>query len=212
MREGFSTGEVGQFSPEISRAEIGDIKEPPLGGDVAADDVAEMFEKFEEIAKAQNEANKKLAEYAEREPIIKQVLETPQSRDKHAEGPRVVDHYREILTSLALMRDGQLDFETMRDALNLPEEARDQWDKIVKVVKEHPKLFEAIVMAHDLGKAETVGFVSAKPELEFPDKKTALLLRKMTQLRRRRGRSGWQSTANFLILFPRRIRNFPMMG
>lgn len=179
-RPGLSPGERTEGALEEARKIEGgperdpEKREPPPGGDIEASRVTEMFEKFKEIAEATNEANEKLAEYAEHEPRIKEVLETPQSRDKHGEGPKVADHYREILTSLALMREGNLDFETMKGVLDLPEGMEDQWGKMVEVVKAHPKLFEAAVMAHDLGKAETVGFVSAKPELGFPDKKAAM--------------------------------------
>lgn len=126
-----------------------------------------------EYPSAVEEAMEILRAHAE-EPHIRALLETPQSPGNHAEGPFVRDHYRTILTALALLRTGALPFRTVREFLGLPEECRDQWEATVSFLRDRIELAEAFAIGHDIAKIATIGFTTEHPAgraAGFPSKR-----------------------------------------
>jgi hypothetical protein len=150
---------------------------------------AEMdFEDAQEVARAMLEARKILKHYLDQEPKLKEVLETPQSADKHAEGPRILDHYKHILTSLLLLKRGFFTFERASQALDLADR-RGQWESAVRFVQENYDLMLAFAICHDLAKPDALGLYAksdkglaagfpAKREFHLKNKKMPLEERK----------------------------------
>jgi len=105
-------------------------------------------------------------------------LDIPQPMDKHAEGPRVRDHYSKMLTVVELLASPETtpeELEKVKELLNLGPEHQKQWEDVLKTIKEQPDFFRAFVKGHDVGKLQTVD-VTAKKELgltQFPEKSDA---------------------------------------
>jgi hypothetical protein len=132
-----------------------------------------FFGELKDFTEANSEANEWMIEFATAEPKIRDILRTPQSPDKHAEGPTVEDHYRSILSSFALLRDGKIPYARAKEILGL-EDAASEWGEVEQVAREHPNLLIAFAFLHDVAKPDTIGFVArdGSPAIEhgFPTK------------------------------------------
>ncbi|MFA4845006.1 MAG: hypothetical protein WC654_00400 [Patescibacteria group bacterium] len=122
-------------------------------------DVNKLFSELKDLVEAREEANRWMIEFAQAEPKVRDILQTPQSPDKHAEGPNVEDHYRSILSAVALLRDGKMPYARAREVLGI-EDAEQEWGEVEAVVKEHPQLLVAFAFMHDVAKPDTIGFMA----------------------------------------------------
>lgn len=147
---------------------------PPKAKEPNPDGAVDLaFDDAREVATAMLEARKILQEYLEREPKLKEVLDTPQSADKHAEGPRILQHYRHILTSLVLLKRGFFTFEKASEALELAGH-REQWEAAAKFVRDNYGLMLAFAICHDLAKPDALGLYAKNEKglaLGFPAKR-----------------------------------------
>ncbi len=93
------------------------------------------------------------------EPMIAQLLDTPQDIRYHAEGPIVKDHLRLMLTGLYALAEGKLhliDIEEFRRLKGYEGEI----DELEEIIKENVGLFEVFVLLHDVAKYSTITFSS----------------------------------------------------
>ncbi len=145
------------------------------------DQTAEMsFEDSREVARAMLEARKILKQYLDQEPKLKDLMETPQSADKHGEGPRILDHYQHILASLVLFKRGFFTYERTSQALDL-EGRREQWEDAIRFIRENYGLMLAFSICHDLAKSDTLGIYAKAEEgikAGFPAKRDFHLKKK----------------------------------
>ncbi len=136
-------------------------------------DVEALFAELKDLADASIEADRLMIEFAEAEPKVRDILNTPQSPDKHAEGPTVKDHYRSILSAIVLIRDGKMPYPRAQEVLGI-ENAEQEWNEVERVVREHPNLLIAFAFMHDVAKPDTLGFLvrdgSPAVELGFATK------------------------------------------
>lgn len=141
--------------PESGDARMLQRTETPVGQQIH---VEALFQAITEIAEAAVEADWLLFELAREIPKVKEILSTPQSPDKHAEGPTVQDHYRSILSAINLLRHGQMPYDRAREVLGL-EDAEQEWKEVEAIVRDHPNLLIAFAFMHDVAKPDTLGFV-----------------------------------------------------
>jgi hypothetical protein len=120
--------------------------------------IERLFAELKDLAEVGIEADRLLIEFAEAEPKVRDILNTPQSPDKHAEGPTVKDHYRSILSAIVLIRDGKMPYARAREALGITE-GEQEWGEVERVVQEHPNLLVAFAFMHDVAKPDTLGFL-----------------------------------------------------
>ena len=170
-RNGSAFGRGGELGMAY-RIESGDYRQA-LRIEGGPRDSADVLEAIMEIAEVSREADELLLKFAEAEPKVVEILRAPQSPDKHAEGPRIEDHYRTILSAVILLRDGKLPFEKAVEFLPVAG-FRDQWREIEKIAQEHPNLLIAFAFLHDVAKPDTIGFLAGEGSpavtLGFPDK------------------------------------------
>ena len=121
-------------------------------------DVVQLFAELKDLAEAGMEADRLLVEFAQAEPKVRDILNTPQSPDKHAEGPTVKDHYRSILSAIVLIRDGKMPYARAKEALGITE-GQQEWGEVENMVREHPNLLVAFAFMHDVAKPDTLGFL-----------------------------------------------------
>ncbi len=122
-----------------------------------------MFEIIQEggwLSKADEALSKARKKY----PVLADTLDSPQSPDKHAEGPRVNDHIRLMLASLYAIVDGRLKL------LEIEEFARmkgyeGEIEEIENTIKERAAWYEVFALMHDLAKGPTVRFIPAPESL-----------------------------------------------
>ena len=122
-------------------------------------DLEGLFGELTDLVEARVEADQWMIEFAKAEPKVRDILKTPQSPDKHAEGPNVEDHYRAILSSIVLLRDGKIPYERARSIFGM-EDAEQEWGEVEAIVKDHPNLLVAFAFLHDVAKPDTIGFVA----------------------------------------------------
>lgn len=125
-------------------------------------DIETLFRFLRDLKEGNAYAARVLSEFAELDPKARELLETPQSPNYHAEGPKVGDHYRLLLTALELMRVGQMDYKTACTFLCV-EGFAEEWNATVQEVQARPQLFEAFILEHDVGKADRVGYYYNNP-------------------------------------------------
>jgi hypothetical protein len=109
-----------------------------------------------DLAESAREADATLAEYAEREPKVRELLTVPQSADKHAEGPTILDHYRTILMGASLIERGRLEARHLQSFADLGAYETD-WDEVTQFIRAHTNLMRAFNVSHDLGKVDFFG-------------------------------------------------------
>lgn len=122
----------------------------------------------EKIRNLERESAKTLEHYRELTPKLGETLLTPQSPDKHAEGPFIEDHLRLILMQAKAIEQGELkiaelpEFKTKLETLSAEDQAlvRAELERTEKLVREHSAFFEIFAVYHDLAKPDTVGFTS----------------------------------------------------
>jgi hypothetical protein len=94
---------------------------------------------------------------SEQEPMIAQLLDTPQDIRYHAEGPKVKDHLRLMLTALYALAEEKLhliDIEEFRRLKGYEGEI----DEVEEIIKENIGLFEVFTLLHDAAKYSTITF------------------------------------------------------
>ncbi len=102
-------------------------------------------------------ANRTISKARKKYPVLADALDSPQSADKHAEGPRLEDHVRHILIVLYGLFDGRfhlLDLEEFRRLKGYEGEI----EEIEETIKERAAFFEAFALAHDIGKGAALVF------------------------------------------------------
>lgn len=109
-------------------------------------------------------ADETLAKVRKKYPVLSDTLESPQSPDKHAEGPRVNDHLRLMLAALYAILDGRINL------LEIEEFARmkgyeGEIEEIERTIKEWAAWYEVFVLMHDIAKGPTVRFIPAPGSL-----------------------------------------------
>ena len=98
---------------------------------------------------------------SEQEPMIAQLILTPQDIRYHAEGPIVQDHLRLMLMGLYAMAEEKLhliDIEEFRRLKGYEGEI----DEVEEIIKENIGLFEVFTLCHDIAKYSTITFSSPK--------------------------------------------------
>lgn len=106
-------------------------------------------------------AEKRLKKIAADEPLIADLLRTPQSPRHHAEGPFVSDHVRMMLAALYGILEEKLhliDIEEFRRLKGYEGEI----DELEETLKENAAFFETFALVHDAAKWATV-FFTANP-------------------------------------------------
>lgn len=104
-------------------------------------------------------ADETLSSAAQTEPLIADLLRTPQSPPYHIEGPTLRDHLRRILVAHYAVCEEQLhliDIEEFRRMAGFEGE----FDEIEETLKENAALFEVFALVHDIGKWLTCSFES----------------------------------------------------
>lgn len=124
--------------------------------------IEKIFFDIAKLVEAQQDADRLLLEYAEKEPKVKKLLNTPQSADKHAEGPKILDHYRCIFTAVKMIEQGLLRAEDIGDSADL-HGVEKEWNETLDFVRTHPNLMRAFAIAHDLGKVDYFAVYAKAP-------------------------------------------------
>lgn len=124
-------------------------------------DIDALFRELGDIIEAREEADRMLLDFVHAEKKGKEILNTPQSPNSHAEGPYVEDHYRQILTGFSFVRKKKLTFEKAKDILGIDGYEK-EWNEVVAIIRDHPNLIVAFALGHDVAKPDTVGFFSDK--------------------------------------------------
>lgn len=122
------------------------------------DEVLETVETDPEIAK---KVSKTLAELEKKYPELAYSLDSPQSDNKHAEGPRVRDHIRMILTNLTGLLEGKFHLLEIEELARLKGYAG-ELEELEETIKERASFFKAFALLHDIGKGAAARLI-AKP-------------------------------------------------
>lgn len=117
----------------------------------------DMIERIENDEHLRGHADALLAGAAAQEPLIAQLLETPQDVRYHAEGPYVRDHLRLMLTALYALAEEKLhliDIEEFRRLQGYEGEI----EELEEMIKENIGFFEVFILCHDAAKKSTATF------------------------------------------------------
>ncbi len=98
-----------------------------------------------------------LREAGAKEPLLRDMLNTPQTPPHHAEGPMVSDHLTAALTGLYALIEGDLhliDIEEFRRLNGYEGEI----DELEEMIKEYAAFFEVFLLCHDAPKWVAVSF------------------------------------------------------
>jgi len=109
-------------------------------------------------------ADETLAKARKKYPVLADTLDSPQSPDKHAEGPRVNDHIRLMLASLNAIVAGKLNLLEIEEFARL-KGYEGEIEEIQNTIKEWAAFFEVFVLMHDIAKGPSVRFIPAPDSL-----------------------------------------------
>lgn len=121
----------------------------------------EAIERVRQDHALRERADALLAAAAAQEPLIRDLLATPQSPHYHAEGPYVEDHLRLILMSLYAVAEGKLRLREVEEFARM-KGYEGEVEELEQTLKEHVATFEVFAFCHDAGKWPTVSFTAEK--------------------------------------------------
>ena len=116
--------------------------------------LTDAIKRLEKDAELRMRADSFLTAAAQAEPLIAESLLTPQSPKYHAEGPRLEDHLRSILTVLYALDEEKLhcvDIEELRGMKGYEGEI----DELEETIKENIEFYEIFAVCHDTAKWST---------------------------------------------------------
>jgi len=119
----------------------------------------QVIERIEGDEHLRGHADALLHGAATQEPLIAQLLTTPQDIRYHAEGPTVRDHLRLMLTGLYALAEDKLhliDIEEFRRMKGYEGEI----EELEEIIKENIGFFEVFTLCHDIAKYSTMTFSS----------------------------------------------------
>ena len=90
-------------------------------------------------------------------PILADAFDTPQSADKHAEGPVLEDHLRKMLMALYALVEGRFSLSDIEEFARM-RGYEGEFEELEETIKERAAFFKAFCIVHDIGKAATISF------------------------------------------------------
>jgi len=136
----------------------------------------EVLHEVEVDKEIETKVEKRLKDLEKRYPILADAFDSPQSADKHAEGPRVRDHIKLILTNLNGLLDGKFSLNEIEELARL-KGYEGEFEEMEEVIKERASFFQAFALVHDIGKGAATRLIAQEGtpgfELGFDYKSSA---------------------------------------
>jgi len=122
-----------------------------------AHDLDQVLENFEQDRFLIEWTDQVMKETTENYPILTDVFASPQSADKHAEGPLLEDHVRKILMALYALVEGRFSLLEIEEFQRM-KGYEGEFEELEEMIKERAAFFKVFALVHDIGKAATVSF------------------------------------------------------
>ncbi|MFH1315682.1 MAG: hypothetical protein ABIH67_04800, partial [Candidatus Uhrbacteria bacterium] len=90
-------------------------------------------------------------------PILTDIFASPQSANKHAEGPLLEDHVRKILMTLYALVEGRFSLLEVEEFRRM-KGYEGEFEELEETIKERAGMFKVYALIHDIGKAATISF------------------------------------------------------
>lgn len=134
------------------------------------EDLLRLIRELGEIKNLEEEAVATLDEYRALVPKLEETMLTPQSPDKHAEGPLLEDHLRLIIITLRAIQTGKITLEELPEfndklqnmMIDERTSLRTELELMEDLIRLRPQFFEIFAVFHDLAKPDTIGFDAKK--------------------------------------------------
>lgn len=120
------------------------------------------------VRRLESEAAETIEQAVSVTPKLQETLLSPQSPDKHAEGPLLEDHLRLILVHIKALVENKIRLEELPEFARAIDQlsaepasyVRVELKRVEDIIKKQPAFFEIFGLYHDLAKPDTLGFAA----------------------------------------------------
>jgi hypothetical protein len=129
-----------------------------------ARDLDQVMADFEQDRFLNEWADQQIEQVRTKYPLLADAYDSPQSADKHAEGPFVQDHIMMMLSGFYALVEGRYGLLEIEEFARLKGYEL-EIEEMEQMIKERAAFFKAFILVHDIGKAATVSFSAPEGSL-----------------------------------------------